>query len=73
MPAEFFGVPTSSVMMVAAHPADLDSAKAQGLHTAYVHRPRELGPAAKPTVMPDAGRFDFLARDFNDLAAQLGL
>ena len=56
MPGEFFGVPTSSVMMVAAHPGDLDSAKAQGLHTAYVHRPHELGPAAKPPAMPEAGR-----------------
>jgi len=73
MPAEFFGIPTSSVMMVAAHPGDLESAKAQGLRTAYVHRPNELGPAAKPPVMPEGGRFDFLARDFNDLAAQLGL
>jgi 2-haloacid dehalogenase len=73
MPAEFFGIPTSSVMMVAAHPGDLESAKAQGLRTAYVHRPNELGPAAKPPVMPEAGRFDFLAKDFNDLAAQLGL
>ena len=60
-------------MMVAAHPGDLESAKAQGLHTAYVHRPHELGPAAKPPVMPEAERFDFLAKDFNDLAAQLGL
>jgi 2-haloacid dehalogenase len=73
MPGEFFGIPPSSVMMVAAHSGDLDGAKATGLHTAFVHRPLEYGPTAKPPVMPEAGRFDFLAKDFNDLAAQLGL
>ena len=73
MPGEFFGIPPSSVMMVAAHAGDLDAAKALGLHTAFVHRPNEYGPTAKQPVMPEAGKYDFLAKSFTDLAMQLGL
>ena len=73
MPGEFFDVPPSAVMMVAAHPDDLDSAKSYGLRTAYVHRPLENGTKRPHGPMPAAGRFDFLANDFNDLASQLGL
>jgi 2-haloacid dehalogenase len=71
MPGEFFDVPPAAVMMVAAHSGDLDSAKALGLKTAYVHRPLEYGPA-RPSTPPAAGRFDFMARDFRELASQLG-
>ena len=73
MPGRVFDIPNSAVMMVAAHAGDLDGAKALGLHTAFVHRPLEYGPAAKPPAMPEAGKYDFLAKDFNDLAKQLGL
>ncbi len=72
MPVEFFDLQPAQVMMVAAHTGDLDAAKALGLRTAYVHRPREYGPARTPT-MPEPGRFDVLAKDFRDLARQLGL
>lgn len=72
MPGEFFDIPPSSVMMVAAHPGDLDSAKALGLRTAYVHRPLENGPS-RPSTMPAAGRYDFQVKDFKELATQLGL
>lgn len=72
MPGEFFGLPPSAVMMVAAHAGDLDAAKALGLKTAYVHRPLEYGPG-KATAPPAAGRFDFLAKDMRDLASQLNL
>jgi 2-haloacid dehalogenase len=60
-------------MLVAAHPGDLDSAKSYGLRTAYVHRPLENGPTKPHAPAPAAGRFDFLATDFNDLASQLGV
>jgi 2-haloacid dehalogenase len=72
MPGEFFDVEPDAVMMVAAHVGDLDAAKALGLRTAYVHRPLENGAGKSPT-MPAAGRYDFLAHDFKDLATQLGL
>jgi 2-haloacid dehalogenase len=59
-------------MMVAAHSGDLQSAKALGLKTAYVHRPLEFGAERKPPAPPEPGRFDFMAKDFRDLAGQLG-
>jgi 2-haloacid dehalogenase len=71
MPGEFFDLPPSAVMMVAAHEGDLQAAQALGLRTAYVHRPLEFGPA-RTVTMPGAGRFDYLAKDFRDLASQLG-
>ena len=43
--------------MVAAHAGDLDSAKALGLKTAYVHRPLEYGPAADHDAGGGSGPF----------------
>jgi len=60
-----------AVMMVAAHLGDLRAAKAAGLRTAFVTRPREFGPNGKPDVKPDPS-VDLTATDFNDLASQLG-
>jgi 2-haloacid dehalogenase len=72
-PSEFFDLPPEQTMLVAAHPGDLDSAKGFGLRTAYVHRPLERGPEAEPWDPPEAGRFDFIAMDFHDLASQMGI
>jgi 2-haloacid dehalogenase len=72
-PCEFFDLEPWQVMLVAAHPGDLDAAKGFGLRTAYVHRPLERGPEADPWDPPQAGRFDFIAMDFHDLASQLGI
>src|SRR5258705_5776292 len=58
MPGEFFDLEPSNVMMVAAHPGDLDSAKALGLRTAYVHRPLENVPS-RPSTPPAACKYDF--------------
>lgn len=69
---QFFDLTPPEVMMVAAHPGDLQAAKALGLRTAYVHRPLENGADRKPPAMPAAGTFDLLAKDFLDLAAQVG-
>ena len=68
--ADLLGVRPQELMMVAAHKDDLHAARACGLKTAFVPRPREYGPAAKPDVSRDPA-FDFHARDFNDLARQL--
>ncbi len=73
MPSEFFDVPPSAVMLVAAHTGDLEAAQGYGLRTAFVHRPFERGPDRPPVPMPEEGRFDFLATSFTDLATQLGL
>jgi 2-haloacid dehalogenase len=73
----------SEVMMTAAHPDDLNAAKALGLRTAFVRRPLERGPAhagAPPGSMEPlnnaalasaTGSFDVVATDFIDLAAKL--
>jgi 2-haloacid dehalogenase len=72
----------AEVMMTAAHPDDLNAAKALGLRTGYVPRPLERGPAhagAPPGPMapggaaplPTSGTFDVVATDFIDLAAKL--
>ena len=59
-------------MMVAAHLGDLGAAKALGLKTAFVVRPLEYGPNGKPDLKADASIADLSAKDFNDLAAQMG-
>jgi 2-haloacid dehalogenase len=58
-------------MMVAAHSGDLEAAGKCGLRTAFVARPAEHGPGkgeAAPTVA-----VDFIARDLQHLAQQLGV
>ena len=67
-----FDLPPENVMMVAAHENDLKAARQLGLRTAFVHRPRERGPG-KTVPMPGAGNYDFIARDFLDLASQMGV
>ncbi|MDP6038874.1 MAG: haloacid dehalogenase type II [Candidatus Latescibacteria bacterium] len=59
------------VMMVAAHQGDLRSAASVGMKTAFVLRPLEQGPGGKKDLTPDPD-FDIVARDFHDLAEQLG-
>jgi len=68
--AELLGVKPGELMMVAAHKDDLHAARACGLKTAFVPRPREYGPQATPEVSREPA-FDAHARDFNDLARQL--
>jgi len=68
--ADLLGVRPHELMMVAAHKDDLHAARACGLKTAYVTRPREHGPGAKADLARDPA-LDFHARDFLDLARQL--
>lgn len=68
--ADLLGVKPGALMMVAAHKDDLHAARACGLKTAFVPRPREYGPQAKSDVSREPA-FDVHARDFNDLARQL--
>ena len=71
MPGAFFDLPPAQVMMVAAHVADLQAAKALGLRTAYVHRPLEYGPG-RATEAPKVGTFDIQVNDMSALASALG-
>jgi 2-haloacid dehalogenase len=69
---DLFDLKPEQVMLVAAHENDLQAAKTHGLLTAFVHRPLEHGPG-KASSMPPAGKYDFVAKDFLDLADQLGV
>ncbi|MCC7364637.1 MAG: haloacid dehalogenase type II [Dehalococcoidia bacterium] len=70
--ARFLGLEPGEVMMVAAHKFDLLAAQKVGLHAAFVPRPTEAGPNVTVDLEPDPG-FDYVATDFHDLAAQLGV
>jgi 2-haloacid dehalogenase len=69
--ADVFGVSPQQTALVAAHHDDLDAARNCGLLTAYIERPLEFGAAHPKDVSPQNGH-DFHARDFLDLADQLG-
>ena len=70
--ADFLDLKPAQVMMVAAHLGDLHAAKGVGLTTAFVARPLEYGPNGKPDLKADSS-IDVAAKDFNDLATQLGV
>lgn len=69
--AQVFDLEPSQVMLCAAHHDDLQAAAACGLRTAYIERPLEFGAAQPKDVSPQPGN-ELHARDFLDLAAQLG-
>jgi 2-haloacid dehalogenase len=69
--ARLLDVEPAQVLMVAAHKWDLDGARAAGLRTAFVDRPREKGPHEDADRADDV-TCDLYATDFLDLAAQLG-
>lgn len=69
---QLFDLKPEQVMMVAAHEHDLQSAQKHGLRTAFVHRPLERGPG-KAAPIPPKKQYDIVARDFIDLAEQLGV
>jgi 2-haloacid dehalogenase len=69
--AQVLGLPPGQLCLVAAHHSDLAAARACGLMTAYVHRPREYGGLQAP----DAGtkqEWDWAADSLTGLADLLG-
>jgi 2-haloacid dehalogenase len=60
-----------AVMMVAAHNNDLVHAASHGMKTAFVARPYEHG-AKQSRDFKAEHDFTYVARDFEDLATQLG-
>jgi 2-haloacid dehalogenase len=70
--AAMLGLEPHEVMMVAAHKSDLRAAQAAGLRAAFVTRPLEHGDKVKKDLKPEKD-FDVNAKDFEDLAAKLGL
>jgi 2-haloacid dehalogenase len=69
--ARVFDLSPGEAMLVAAHQDDLAAARACGWQTAYIERPLEFGAARPKDVSPDAAN-TFHARDFIELARQLG-
>jgi 2-haloacid dehalogenase len=69
--AALLGLAPGECMMVAAHNGDLGHASEVGLRTAFVPRPNEHGPGSNRDVIP-ARQWDIVAKDFQDLATQLG-
>jgi 2-haloacid dehalogenase len=69
--AALLGLAPGECMMVAAHNGDLGHAQALGLRTAFVPRPNEHGPGSNRDITP-ARQWDVVAKDFQDLAQQLG-
>jgi 2-haloacid dehalogenase len=65
-----FDISPQEMMLVAAHKDDLDAARVLGCKTAFVERPLEFGPGGNIDLRREP-RFDFHARDFQDLADQL--
>ena len=70
--ARLLDVRPEQLLMVAAHPSDLEAAARAGLPTAYVPRPLEFGAGSELRDPPGARRFDLVAADFGDLASRLG-
>jgi 2-haloacid dehalogenase len=69
--ADLLDITPAEIMMVAAHSGDLRAARDVGLRTAFVARPLEYGPNGKPDLKADSP-VEVSARDFNDLAGQMG-
>lgn len=69
--ARILGHQPHEVMLVAAHNNDLAAAQSFGLKTAFTPRPTEYGPLQKRDFGPE-GKWDYVAKDLNDLAAQFG-
>ena len=67
---EAFGFEPENCMMVAAHASDLAAAKACGLQTAFIPRPKEYGPVKGEAHLNLP--VDVVATDLLDLADRLG-
>ena len=66
--ARLLGVQPAELMLVAAHPWDLEGARNAGLKTAFVDRPLEYGPDSEARADPNA---DEAVGDLRELAARL--
>ena len=69
-PGHLLGLESGEVMLVAAHNADLASARRVGLATAYLPRPAEFGPHQHRNLAPTAD-WDLIAESITDLADRL--
>ena len=70
--AEALMLKPQNVCLVAAHNGDLAAALRCGFRTAFIPRPRELGPDQTTDREPEED-WDAIANDIEDLARRLGL
>lgn len=71
MAAQYLGLKSGEIMMVASHKYDIRAARELGFKTAFVARPLEFGPEGVVDTAYE-NEFDANAADFLDLAGQLG-
>ena len=71
--ADTFNVLPEEVMLVAAHKDDLVAAHACGLQTAFIERPLEFGGNHQRDDLHVEQFTNYHAKDFLDLARQLGI
>jgi 2-haloacid dehalogenase len=69
---DYLGYRPDEILMVACHKYDLKAARAFGMRTAFVARPLEFGPSAKPDTAPETW-FDLYTDSFAALAQALGV
>jgi 2-haloacid dehalogenase len=69
--ADMLGLRPEELCLVAAHNSDLAAARASGLKTAFVLRPRDQGLGQHTDLTPEQD-WDVVAKDFGDLADLAG-
>src|SRR5262249_22707365 len=69
--AELLDTAPQNVMLAAAHNYDLAAARGHGYKTAFVARAGEYGPRQSRDFKAESG-WEFVAKDFEDLASQVG-
>jgi 2-haloacid dehalogenase len=67
---DYLGYRSNQILMVACHKYDLKAAKAFGMHTAFVARPLEFGPDARPDIASE-NWIDCCVDSFTSLAEEL--
>ena len=70
--ADMLGLKPEELCLVAAHNSDLDAARACGLKTAFVLRPKDQGLGQHTDLTPEQD-WDVVSNDFCDLADQVGV
>jgi 2-haloacid dehalogenase len=68
---DYLGYRPDQILMVACHKYDLKAAGMFGMRTAFVARPLEFGPGARPDIAPESS-FDCCVDSFVALADALG-
>lgn len=66
----WLGIGSGEALMVACHNFDLNAAQDAGMHTAFVRRPYEWGPAGPPDPSPNRD-YDLIVDGFGELVDRI--